>query len=50
MKAVEKRDLDAADERHSFLKGKMELVTPGGVTFGRATFDSPFNYCDDREV
>jgi len=35
---MEKRNLSQPDEIRTFDKGKLELVTVGGVTFGRATF------------
>ena len=37
MAKMEKKALSAPDERRSFDKGQLELVTLGGVTFGRAT-------------
>ena len=36
---IEKKSLKSADEVRKFDKGKLELVTLGGVTFGRATFE-----------
>ena len=38
MAKMEKRNLSQPDETRTFDKGKLELVTVGGVTFGRATF------------
>jgi hypothetical protein len=38
MAKMEKRNLSQPDETRTFDKGKVELVTIGGVTFGRATF------------
>jgi hypothetical protein len=38
MAKMEKRSLSQPDETRTFDKGKLELVTVGGVTFGRATF------------
>jgi hypothetical protein len=38
MAKMEKRNLAQPDETRTFDKGKLELVTVGGVTFGRATF------------
>jgi len=35
---VEKKSLNAPEEVRTFDKGKLELATVGGVTFGRATF------------
>jgi hypothetical protein len=37
MAKMEKKALSAPDEKRSFDKGQLELVTLGGVTFGRAT-------------
>ena len=39
MAKMEKRALSAPDEKRSFDKGRVELVTVGGVTFGRATLE-----------
>ena len=36
--AIEKKSLNAPDEVRKFDKGKLELATLGGFTFGRATF------------
>ena len=37
MAKMEKKALSAPDEKRSFDKGQVELVTLGGVTFGRVT-------------
>ena len=37
MAKMQKRNLAKPDETRAFDKGKLELVTLGGVTFGRAT-------------
>jgi hypothetical protein len=37
MSQMEKKTLSAPDEKRSFDKGELELVTLGGVTFGRGT-------------
>jgi len=37
MPMMERKTLSAPDEKRSFDKGQLELVTLGGVTFGRAT-------------
>ena len=39
MKPMEKKSLSSPEETRRFPKGKVELVTVGGVTFGRATFE-----------
>ena len=36
-KKMEKKNLSKPDEKRTFDKGQVELVTIGGVTFGRAT-------------
>jgi hypothetical protein len=38
MAQMEKKTLDRPDEVRAFERGQVELVTLGGVTFGRATF------------
>ncbi len=38
MAKIEKRNLFQPEETRTFDKGKFELVTVGGVTYGRATF------------
>ncbi len=39
MAKMEKRSLSRPDETRTFEKGKVELVTVGDVTFGRATLE-----------
>jgi mannose-6-phosphate isomerase-like protein (cupin superfamily) len=39
MNTMQKRNLAQPDERRSFEKGQVELVSVGGVTFGRATLE-----------
>jgi ethanolamine utilization protein EutQ (cupin superfamily) len=36
---IQKKNLSKPDERRAFDKGQVELVTLGGITFGRATFE-----------
>jgi len=36
---LEKKSLNSPDEIRIFPKGKVELVTIGGITFGRGTFE-----------
>ena len=38
MARMEKKTLDRPDEVRAFDRGRVEVVTLGGVTFGRATF------------
>jgi len=38
MNKMQKKTLSQPDERRTFDKGQVELVSLGGVTFGRATF------------
>jgi len=35
---MQKKSMSKPDETRTFDKGKLELVTLGGITFGRATF------------
>jgi hypothetical protein len=37
-KKIEKKNLSQPDDKRTFDKGLLELITLGGVTFGRATF------------
>ena len=37
---MQKKNLSQPDETRTFDKGKVELVTLGGITFGRATLQS----------
>jgi hypothetical protein len=46
MKQMEKKDLRSPDEIRQFPKGKVELVTLGGVTFGRATFEPGWKWSE----
>lgn len=46
MNAVETKNLDSPDERRSFPKGKIELVTVGGITFGRATLEPGWKWSE----
>lgn len=42
---IEKRNLSQPDETRMFGRGKVELVTLGGVTFGRATLEPGWSWC-----
>ncbi len=44
MATMQKRNMLSPDETRTFDKGKLELVTIGGVTFGRATFQSGWRW------
>jgi hypothetical protein len=46
MKRMEKKSLNSPDETRSFPKGKLELVTAGGITFGRATFEPGWRWSE----
>lgn len=46
MKKLERKDLRSPDETRQFPKGKVELVTLGGVTFGRATFEPGWKWSE----
>jgi len=43
---MERKSLNAPDERRTFPKGKLELVTLGGVTFGRATLQPGWKWSE----
>lgn len=45
-KAVGKRSLDSPDEKRSFPKGKVDLVTMNGVTFERATLQPGWKWSE----
>lgn len=47
MKPLEKKSLNSPNETRTFPKGKVETVTAGGVTFGRATFDRGWKWSED---
>ena len=40
------KSLDAPDERRVFAKGQLQLVTLGGVTFGRATLEPGWKWSE----
>ena len=44
MPKMEKKTLSTPDEKRSFDKGQVELVTLGGVTFGRATLQPGWSW------
>ena len=44
MAKMDKKNLSQPDETRTFDNGKLELVTVGGVTFGRATFQSGWKW------
>jgi quercetin dioxygenase-like cupin family protein len=46
MKPMEKKSLSSPEEIRRFPKGKVELVTVGGVTFGRATFEPGWKWSE----
>ncbi len=43
---MEKKSLNSPDEIRIFPKGKVELVTIGGVTFGRGTFEPGWKWSE----
>lgn len=43
---MQKKSLNAPDEIRTFPKGKLELVTVAGVTFGRATFEPGWKWSE----
>ena len=46
MPSMERKNLDTPDERRSFPKGKLELVTLGSITFGRATLEPGWKWSE----
>jgi quercetin dioxygenase-like cupin family protein len=43
---MQKKNLNSPDETRSFPKGKVELVTVGSVTFGRATLEPGWKWSE----
>ena len=50
MPKMEKKTLSDPEEKRSFDKGQLELVTLGGVTFGRATLHPGVEMVDLRKT
>jgi len=46
MAKMEKKNLGAPDETRPFPKGKLELVSVAGVTFGRATLEPGWKWSE----
>lgn len=46
MNNMERKTLHSPDETRQFPKGKIELVTIGGVTFGKATFEPGWKWSE----
>lgn len=46
MSFLTKRNLNSPDETRLFDKGKLELVTVGGVTFSRVTFEPGWKWSE----
>lgn len=46
MNTIEKKSLNKPDETRTFPKGKLELSTLSGVTFGRATFQPGWKWSE----
>ena len=44
--AVEKKNMSSADEVEAFPKGKVEVVTVHGITFGRATLQPGWKWSE----
>jgi len=43
---IEKKSLNKPEETRTFPKGKVELATIGGITFGRATFQPGWKWSE----
>ena len=46
MASMQKKNLNSPDETRSFSKGRVELVTLGGITFGRATLEPGWKWSE----
>ena len=46
MGALESQNFDKPDETRNFQKGRMDLVTLGGVTIGRAVFEPGWKWSE----
>lgn len=46
MAKMEKKNMSAPDETRPFPKGKLELVTLAGITFGRATLEPGWKWSE----
>ncbi len=46
LKVVEKKNINSPDERRDFPKGKIELLTVGGTTLGRATLEPGWKWSE----
>ena len=46
MASMQKKSLSSPDETRTFPKGKVELVTVGGITFGRATLEPGWKWSE----
>lgn len=45
-KSIQKKTLNSPDEVRSFPKGKLELATVGGITFGRAMLEPGWRWSE----
>ena len=45
-KPMQKKTLSSPDEVRTFDKGKVELATVGGITFGRASFEPGWKWSE----
>jgi len=46
MAKMQQKSLNSPDETRTFPKGKVELVTVGGITFGRATLEPGWKWSE----
>ena len=46
MAKMQKKSINSPDEKRTFEKGHIDLVTIGGVTFGRATFEPGWKWSE----
>src|SRR2546426_12422017 len=47
MSKMQKKNVSRPDEKRSFEKGQVEVVSLGGVTFGRATLQPGWKWSND---
>jgi hypothetical protein len=46
METIKKKNLDSPEEKREFIKGQIELVTIGDITFGRGTFQPGWKWSE----
>ena len=46
MPKIQRKNIDTPDEKRTFDKGRLDVVTLGDVTFGRATFEPGWRWSE----